>query len=359
MWPLLGSTRPARMRRKVDLPEPDLPRTATISPSFRRKSMWSRTRRPARSGVLKLLLTATASISTSSAMSDLPSVEAQALGGDVVEPAPEQSIEYNDIDAQHGDAESDALAMPDFGPVADIGADAGRGKRRVAQLHHLRHDAGVQRAAGGGDRAGDVGREDARQDDAPPPQPACDPEIVGGVSEIAGQRGGARDDIEENVPLRAEDHQRADPDLDIEVEAQDQHDGNRKEQIGGKRREKLNDRLGAIGNRRPEPDPHADRDPDQRGEGDQHEDAGRGGEAEQHDLADLGPFDRRPHQDYQPDQPGPRGNDEDAVPQALDPVRQRTAGPRREPHFRSPREQSRHGPEQTIGNELDQIADAS
>src|SRR5258708_11681611 len=263
MWPLLGSTRPARMRRKVDLPEPDLPRTATISPSFRRKSMWSRTRRPARSGVLKLLLTATASISTSSAMSSLPSVEAQALGGDVVEPAPEQSIEYNDIDAQHCDAESDALRIADFGPVGDIGADAGRGQRRVAPLHHLRHDAGVPRAAGGGDRAGDVGREDARQDDAPPPQPACDPEIVGGVSEVAGQRGGARDDIEENVPLRAEDHQRADPDLDIEVEAQDQHDGNRKEQIGGESPEGKAERPGAGGKRPPRAQSTAHGEPEQ------------------------------------------------------------------------------------------------
>src|SRR5260370_14645256 len=126
MWPLLGSTRPARMRRKVDLPEPDLPSTATISPSRRRKSMRSRTRRPARSGVLKLLQTATASISTSSAMSGLPSIETQALGGDVVEPAPEQSVEHDDIKAQHGDAERDALRIAGFGPVGDIGADAGQ-----------------------------------------------------------------------------------------------------------------------------------------------------------------------------------------------------------------------------------------
>src|SRR5712675_1650162 len=101
MWPLLGSTRPARMRRKVDLPEPDLPSTATISPSFRRKSMRSRTRRPARSGVLKLLQTASASINTSSAIAP-SSVETQALGGNVVEPAPEQTVEHDDIEAQHG-----------------------------------------------------------------------------------------------------------------------------------------------------------------------------------------------------------------------------------------------------------------
>ena len=80
--------------------------------------------------------------------------------------------------------------------------------------------------------------------------------------------------------MRAEDHQRADPDLDVEVEAQDQHDGDRKEQVGGKRREELDDRLGAIGDRRPKADPHADRNPNQRGEADQQEDAGRGGKAE-------------------------------------------------------------------------------
>src|ERR1700732_1260122 len=97
------------MRRKVDFPEPDLPSTATISPSFRRKSIRSRTRRPARSGVLKLLQTASASINNSSAIAPSSSVETQALGGNVVEPAPEQAIEHDDIKAQHGDAERDAL----------------------------------------------------------------------------------------------------------------------------------------------------------------------------------------------------------------------------------------------------------
>ena len=44
-------------------------------------------------------------------------------------------------------------------------------------LNHFRDDAGVPGAAGRGYRAGDVGREDRRQDQPPPPQPPPHPEI--------------------------------------------------------------------------------------------------------------------------------------------------------------------------------------
>jgi len=46
MAPLVTSDKPAISRRNVDLPEPDLPRIATISPSRTSKSMWSSTNRP-------------------------------------------------------------------------------------------------------------------------------------------------------------------------------------------------------------------------------------------------------------------------------------------------------------------------
>src|SRR5260370_28487542 len=96
--------RPARMRRKVALPEPDLPSMATPSPSLRRKSMRSRTSLPAPAGVLKVLHTASAAMRIGSATGSLPSVEAQALGGNVVEPAPEQAVQQDDIETENGDA---------------------------------------------------------------------------------------------------------------------------------------------------------------------------------------------------------------------------------------------------------------
>src|SRR5262249_44442809 len=115
--------RPARMRRKVDLPEPDLPGMATISPSCRRKSMRSSTRRPARSGVLKLFETASAAIRLSGMMT---SIHAQTLGGKIVEAPPEQPVEQDDIEAENRDAERDALRIAGLRPLRDIGADPRR-----------------------------------------------------------------------------------------------------------------------------------------------------------------------------------------------------------------------------------------
>ena len=52
----VGAMRPARQRSRVDLPEPDLPRSATISPSWSSKLMSSSTGRGAPSGVVNDLV---------------------------------------------------------------------------------------------------------------------------------------------------------------------------------------------------------------------------------------------------------------------------------------------------------------
>ena len=93
---------------------------------------------------------------------------------------------------------------------------------RVAPARDLGDDGGVPGAAGRGDRARDVIGKDPRQDDPAPPQPAADAEIARGLAQIAGEGGGAGDDVEQDVPLRAQDHQRRQPDVGVEPESDDQ-----------------------------------------------------------------------------------------------------------------------------------------
>jgi len=61
-------------------------------------------------------------------------------------------------------------------------------------------------------RAGDVIREDAGQHDLDPPPPSLQVQAGGGFAQIArGRPLGAGNDVEQDVPLRAQDHQRAEP----------------------------------------------------------------------------------------------------------------------------------------------------
>ena len=64
-----------------------------------------------------------------------------------------------------------------------------------------------------------------------------------------------------------------------------------KEQIGRKGGEELDDRLDAMCDPRPQPDPDADRHPDDRGKRDQHHHADQGQKAQEHDMPDLGDAD--------------------------------------------------------------------
>ena len=90
---------------------------------------------------------------------------------------------------------------------------------------------------------------------------------------IGGEATGAGDDVEEDVPLRAQDHERAEPDLGSETEADDQDHGQREQEIRGKGREELRNRLDLFRQLGAQPDPDADRHPNDRCQGDQNDDA--------------------------------------------------------------------------------------
>src|SRR5439155_23814106 len=104
-------------------------------------------------------------------------------------------------------------------------------------------DAGVPGAARSSDGAGYEIGKDAGQDDPAPPQQAAEAEVPRRLLQGAGKDAGAGDDVEQDVPLRAEDHQRAEREIGIEGEADDQEDGNGKQQVGGKGGEELGQRL--------------------------------------------------------------------------------------------------------------------
>src|SRR5437660_12702925 len=84
----------------------------------------------------------------------IPSVEPQPFGGEIVEPPPQQPVESQDGEAQDSDSEGDAGSIALGRPSRDVGADTGRAQGRIAPLHDLGDNAGVPRAAGRGDRAG-------------------------------------------------------------------------------------------------------------------------------------------------------------------------------------------------------------
>ena len=90
-------------------------------------------------------------------------------------------------------------------------------------------------------------------------------EAVRRLFQIARKRRRARNDVEQNVPLRSEHHQWAEPDIGVQIEIDDPGDEGGKSDISGKRREELRERLQLFGQRRAQTDPYADRNPDQCG----------------------------------------------------------------------------------------------
>src|ERR1700752_2231907 len=110
------------MRSKVDLPDPDLPNRATISPVRSCRSIESRTRSSSPAAPGKLLLTASTSISTSPAgavvvgvvmwlapiVSGLGELEGVTTLRKRIQTPPEQAVEADDVETHDQDADEDA-----------------------------------------------------------------------------------------------------------------------------------------------------------------------------------------------------------------------------------------------------------
>jgi hypothetical protein len=79
--------------------------------------------------------------------------------------------------------------------------------------------------------------------------------ILGCLKKVGWIGGGPRDDVEENLPLRSQDHQRGEKNIDVETKSHDGNDEYREQQIGRKGRKKLCQGLHAFGQHNEADDP--------------------------------------------------------------------------------------------------------
>src|SRR5215831_18577341 len=152
---------PIRVRSSVLLPEPDRPRSATISPSSTVRLIRSRTGSGWPSGVVKVLTRSwawrsgppretgeapVAARSSGSAFGEGPGselVKAEARLGQAVQGAPEAPVVGQDEDPHHEHARRHVGVELAGAPSGDVGAQSGGHERGRAPAHALRHDAGV------------------------------------------------------------------------------------------------------------------------------------------------------------------------------------------------------------------------
>ncbi len=87
--------------------------------------------------------------------------------------------------------------------------------------------------------------------------------------------------------MGAQHHQWAQPDVGIELERHDRDHGNGEQDVCRKRRQELRDRLHPLRRPWPEPNPDADRHPDQAGDGNQHHHPDEGQKAEPERAEDV------------------------------------------------------------------------
>src|SRR5450631_403911 len=153
--PAVGRASPEIKRSKVDFPEPERPSRPTISFSTRVKLMSLRTSISLPSGLGKAWQHDRI-CSSASLMVPTPSPKPEFSFRVPVKRPPKRAIDDDYIETHHRDSEHDTGKITRFGCPRDIGAKAGGLQFGIAPGRHFRDDAGVPRAAGRGDGAGDV-----------------------------------------------------------------------------------------------------------------------------------------------------------------------------------------------------------
>src|SRR5260370_3519109 len=161
------------------------------------------------------------------------SFQLEARGGQAVEAPPKQAIDEHH-DRRHNERRSQQhIEAAGVAGAAD-GAAETRGRNNPSLKGKIfRDDAGVPRAARCGYHAGDEVRKNPWQDEVAPAIPGAEAVDLRGFLEVRGDGHGAGDDVEEDVPLRAEEHQQHGGYLDAASEAQQKKKNNR-EQDGGR-----------------------------------------------------------------------------------------------------------------------------
>ena len=195
-----------------------------------------------------------------------------------------------------GDAEHDAGIVARCRGLGNIGAEPVGSQRRRPPARRFRDDAGVPGAAARRDRAGHIIGEDSRKDDLPPPSPAANPEARRCFLEIVRKGARAGDDVEEDVPLGAENHERRKPDVRVEPKPDNRRDDKGEDDVGGEGSQELRQGLNPFGDTGPQSDPDPDRNPDEGRQRDQHNDTQERDQTEQQRMAELGPVEFRRHE---------------------------------------------------------------
>src|SRR5467141_4407388 len=124
-----------------------------------------------------------------------------------VEAAPKQAIDEHDDrghDERRGQQYIEAAGVAG---AADGVAESGSRNNPALEVKIFRDDAGVPRATRGRHQPGDEIGKDTGQDKAAPAIPRAEMKNVSDFFQVRGNGHGAGDDVEEDVPLRAEKHQ--------------------------------------------------------------------------------------------------------------------------------------------------------
>ena len=188
---------------------------------------------------------------------------------------------------------------------------------RLAPAYRFGNYAGIPCAARGGDGAGYIVGENSRKHHFAPPFPSANMKRIGGLAEIGGKGRGASDDVEEYVPLSAENHQRTQPDIGRQIVVNDEKHRDGEEEVGRERGEKLGDRLDDLRHAWVQPDHDADRNPNDTRKRNQNRDPNHRKEAVVKDRADITEGQLRGgHLNYLDGNPGGPGDD-NCVPDVI------------------------------------------
>src|SRR6185437_6698813 len=223
--PCVGRVRPAMSLKRVDLPEPERPSSATISPVFMRSETSSRTgARASPEPVEKTWLTRSTSrivATVGSNMAELlqsarPSETKPALRRGIEAP-PEQPVEQRHEQRHHRDAKHNSWEIAFVGRFGDVGPDALGDDGVILPPDIFGDDRGVPGASRGGDRARQIEGRDGWNDDLGPPARAANAEVRDRFTQVVGKGGRAADRVEDDIPLRAEDDEETQPDVRVEI----------------------------------------------------------------------------------------------------------------------------------------------
>src|SRR5580698_4775039 len=147
--PSVGRVRPAMIRNRVDLPEPERPSRATISPVFMRmETSLSTGERASPEPVEKTWLTLSTSRIVAMAVSNMgrtPNDGSQTqpplrVG---IEPSPEQAVEQSHKDRHHRDAEHNSREVTLVRGLGDVRSDGVGGDGVIFPPDVFSHDRSV------------------------------------------------------------------------------------------------------------------------------------------------------------------------------------------------------------------------